>query len=102
VEQEAIGPKESGLSYDEVKDICLAWLVLVNTLKGGKWVPSFVGRSDVYIVNKMGGLKQKNRKHSVDAYLDGDGAKHQFSTSCSTTTFYFDFETFRSVISTGS
>lgn len=93
MEAEAQAEPEGSLSYDEVKDICLAWLVCVNTLKAAKWVPSFVGRSDVYVTNKMGGLIQKNRKFGAEFYLNEDGAEHCWgSTSCTTTTIKFDLK----------
>lgn len=66
--------QESGLSYDEAKDICLNALVLVKKRQGGEYVPDFVGRSDLIGVNSNGALVRKNRRIS--------------SSSC-TTTFIF-------------
>lgn len=85
------GAEESGgLTYEEAKDTCLAYLVLVNRLKGKEWVPSYVGRSDIYVVNKMGGLLRKNRQHGADFY-GGDGSvKPWGSASCTTTILNFN------------
>ena len=83
-------PEEGGLSYDEAKDTVLAWLVCVMTLQQAKWVPSFVGRNDVYITNKMGGLIQKNRTNGAHVFLDGDGMRHvDWGSGCSTTHLNF-------------
>jgi hypothetical protein len=83
--------EESGLSYDDVKDTCFAWLVLVNKLEQAKWVPHFVGRSDVYIVNKVGGLVRKNRVVGRNSFSTTfiDPTNHMFSecfATSSTTT----------------
>jgi hypothetical protein len=90
VGNQAKEPQESRLSYEEAKDICLASLVLVKQRRGGEWVPSFIGRSDIYIVNENGGLKQKNRRHGAEFYADGDGAQYCWGsvTSCTTTIIY--------------
>lgn len=90
MEPEGEAEESGGLTYEEAKDICLAYLVLINKLRGKEWVPSFVGRSDVYIVNKVGGLIQKNRRNGADLYCDGDGAKYSMLTSCTTTILNFD------------
>jgi hypothetical protein len=61
VDHEAQAAPESSLSYDEAKDICLDALVLVKKRQGAEYVPNFVGRSDVYGVNRHGELLVKHR-----------------------------------------
>lgn len=91
MEHEAEAAPESSISYDEAKDICLAYLVLVNKLNGKAWVPDYVGRSDIYVVNKMGGLLQKKRRHSTDFYF-GDGSVNPYGASASCTTTILNFK----------
>jgi hypothetical protein len=92
VGNEAEESEEGSLSYDDAKEICLSSLVLVMQSRGGDMVPAFVGRSDIYILNKHGGLKQKNRRHGgADFYADGNGAPYCWgSTTCTTTTIKID------------
>lgn len=80
-----VAAQESGLTYDEAKEIALSYLVLVNKLQGTAWVPDFVGRSDLYVVNKVGGLARKNRR-----------VNPEWMTSCTTTNLRFDLRAFTS------
>jgi hypothetical protein len=90
VEHEAEAAPESSISYDEAKDICLAYLVLVNRLSGVAWVPDYVGRSDIYVVNKMGGLLRKNRRHGADFYFGNGSVNPSGTASCTTTILNFN------------